>query len=92
MQPDILGDTAIVGVEVLVVPLITAVILPRAIRPTVVTAHSQHILSFYYIRCQVEATGHHTVLAEAEMMAVQIEVSPLANTLKLDEEFLISKL
>ena len=85
MQPDIFGDAAIVGIEVTVVPLVTALILARLIGPAIVTAHSQHVLSFFYIRCQVESTGHHTIFAIAQVLAVQIEVCPLANTFKLNE-------
>ena len=87
VQPYVLGDAAIVGIEVAIVPLVSAVVLARSISPAVVTTNSQHILTYYYIRCQVEATSHHSILAVAEVMSVQIEVCPLTYTLKLDEVF-----
>ena len=85
VQPHVLRDAAIVGVEVLVVPLVTAVVTARAIVPTVVAAHGQHVFALFDIGCQVKATSHHTVFAETQMMSVQIEVSPLSNTFELDE-------
>ena len=65
MQIDILGNAAIVSVKIAVIPLITAVILARAIRPTVITTNGQDIPTSFYIRCQVESTCHHTILTIA---------------------------
>ena len=87
MQIHILRDTTIVGIEVTVVPLIAAVMLARAILPTVITADCNHVLTFYNIRCQVEATCHNTILAKSEMMTIEIEISSLAYAFELDEEF-----
>ena len=89
VQEHILGNTAIVGIEVAVVPLIAAVMLPRAVLPAVVAAHRQHVLPIYYIRCQVEARCHHSVLAVTQIVTVQVENSPLAHTLKLDENLTV---
>ena len=87
MQPHILRDAAIVGIEVTVVPLVATLILARLIGPTIVATHGQHVLTFFDIRSQVEATGHHHVLAVAQVLTVEIEVCPLPDALKLDEVF-----
>ena len=89
MQIYILGYSAVVGVEVPVVPLVTAVMFTRTVCPAVVTAYRYHVLTFIYIRCKVEAAGHHAVLAVSEVLTVEIEVGALTNPLKLDEYFLV---
>ena len=88
MQPYVLRDAAIVGIEIAIVPLVTALILTRLVGPAVVTAHGQHVVTFLDIWCQVEAAGHHAVLTEAEMHSVQIEVCPLSHALELDKIFM----
>ena len=89
MQIYIFGYSAVVGVEVPVVPLVTAVMSARTVCPAVVTAHRHHVLTCFYIRCQVESAGHHTVLAVSEVLSVEIEVGPLTYALKLDEYFFV---
>jgi hypothetical protein len=61
--------------------------LTRAIVPTIVTTHGQHVLTFLDIGRQVKATGHHTILAKAQMMSVQVEVGTLTHALELDKNF-----
>ena len=62
MQPDVLGQTAVVGIEVVIVPLVTAVQHPIAVFPVVITAYGYHVLAFFDIRSQVEAKGHHAIV------------------------------
>ena len=62
MQIDILGQTAIVRVKVLVVPLVAAVARAVAVSPRIVAAHSYHVLTFTNVRRQVEAEGHHAIV------------------------------
>ena len=92
MQINILGDAPVVGVEVLVVPLVTAVVTARTVCPTIIAAHGNDILAFFDIRCQVKSECHHTILAETNVMSVQIDVSALTHTLELDEVFRVSQL
>ena len=89
MQEDILGNSSIVGIEVAVVPLVSAVMLSRAVLPVIVATDSQHIAAFFQIRCQVKATSHHAILAIAQMLSVQIEVSTLAHTFELHKNLLV---
>jgi len=89
MQENILRNAAIVGIEVTVVPLIAAVVLPGAVLPAVVTTDSQHIMTFFNIGGQVEATGHHAILADAQMLAVQIEIGTLTDTFEFHKDFLV---
>ena len=85
MQINVLRNAAVVSIEVLVVPLITAVVTARTVRPAVVTTHGNHILSFFHIGSQVESECHHTVFTEAQVMPVQIDIRPLTYPLELDE-------
>ena len=85
MEPHILRNATVVGVKVLVVPLVATVVTARAVRPAIVAAHGQHVVTLLHIRCQVEAASHHPILAEAQVMTVQVEVSPLSNAFELDE-------
>ena len=86
MQIDILGNTTVIGIEVAVIPLVTAVILTGAIVPTVITAYSQDIPTYFNIRGQVEATGHYAILTITYMVPIQVEVCTLTNALKLYKE------
>ena len=83
VQIHILRNTAIVSVEVTVVPLIAAVMYTRAILPVIVAAHGNHVIALSYEGSEVETTSHHAVFAEAEVMPVEIEVGPLAHSFKL---------
>ena len=85
VQIHVLRNATIVGVKVTVVPLVAAVVLARTVVPAVVATHGQHILALLDKWRQVEATGHHAVLAHAEALTVQVEVCPLTDTLELDE-------
>ena len=85
VQVDVLGNAAIVGIEIAVVPLVAAVVNPRAIRPAVVTAHGQHVLALMDVGGKVEAAGHDTILREAQAVTIQPEVGTLAHALELYE-------
>ena len=86
VQKHVFRNAAIVGIEVTVVPLVAAVVLSRAVRPAVVAAYGQHVLAVLQVGCQVETTRHNAILAEAQMMAIQVEVCSLAHPLELNEE------
>ena len=88
-KADILGYAAIVSVEVAVVPLVTAVVLARAVCPAVVAAHGNDVLAFLDVWRKVKAACHHTVLTVAQMMAVEVEVGALAYALELYKVFLV---
>ena len=85
MQIDILGQAAVVGVEVLVVPLVTAVERSVAICPAVVASHCQHVTPCLDRWCEVEAEGHHTIVREAHVLSVQVHVGPLTGTFEFYE-------
>ena len=86
VQEHVLRQTAVVGVEVLVVPLVAAVQRAIAILPRVVAAHGDGVLACLHKRCQVEAEGHHAVVTEAHFLAVHPHVGTLTGTLELDED------
>ncbi len=88
IKPHVLRYSAIVRIEVLVVPLINAVARFLMIGPTVVGPHFQQVLSFLDIRCEVESESHDAILAHADELSVEIDFSCLAHTFKLDEDFL----
>ena len=85
MQPHVFGQTAVVGIEVIVVPLITTVQHPIAVLPIVVATHGYHVLAFLDIRCDVEAKGHHAIIREAHFLSVHPYVGTLTGTLELNE-------
>ena len=85
MQIHILRQTAIVGIEVLVVPLIAAVERTVTILPRVVATHGNYVFTYYNIRCKVKAESHHAIVAETDMMAVQPHIGTLSGTLELDK-------
>ena len=97
VEPHILVDAAIVAEEVAVVPLIPAVghlavariqfLLVLAIVPAVVDENGQHIVARAVdVGSEVEAKGHHAVLAPTQFLAVEEHTGGEAHTLKLDEE------
>ncbi len=66
MQPHILAQSAIVGIEVLIVPLKCTTRRFLAIAPTIIHLHGDDIISFlFYIRCQVKTEGGYSVLIES---------------------------
>ena len=87
VKPYVFGNTAVVGIEVPVVPLVTAVVLARTVGPAVVAAHSHYVVARLHIRCHVKAEGHHAVFAETEVTAIDIDVGTLPDALELDEYF-----
>ena len=92
MEPYILRQAAVVGIEVAVVPLVATVEHTVAVGPAVVAAHGQHILTLLDVRCQVEAEGHHAIVAETHLLAVQPHVSALPCSLELNEDLSLFKL
>ena len=86
MQTHVLGDAAVVGIEVLVVPLVATVVRPGTIGPTVVATYRQHVLTHLCERGQVHAESHHAVLAEAQGMSVQIDIGGLSYSLELHKD------
>ena len=92
MQKNIFGYATIVGIKVAIVPLVAALVLSRTVGPTVVTAYCYHVLSLFYIRCKVESASHHTILAESQMMSVDIEIGSLTYTLEFYKHFLVGNI
>ena len=89
MQIHILGYAALVSVEVTVVPLVTAVVLARAVSPAVVAAHCNDVLAFLDVWRKVKAACHNTVLTKAQGVAVEVEVGTLAYALELYKVFFV---
>ena len=57
--------------------------------PVVVGQHLQSVLLTYiYIRCQLETEGHHAILMQPQPMPVQPHLSRLTCSLELDEHVL----
>ena len=90
VQPHVFGQSAVVGIEVAVAPLVFGVGGPFAVVPIVVGAYGHHIFATIIdIRCQVEAYGHGTILVQTQVVSVQVEIGTLAHALELDEHFLV---
>ena len=90
VQPHVFGQSAVVGIEVAVAPLVFGVGGPFAVVPVVVGAHGHHVVAaIIYIRCQVESHGHGAVFVQAQVVAVQVEVGSLAYTLKFHKHLLV---
>ena len=85
MQIDILGQTAVVGIKVLVVPLIAAVQRAVTILPRVVAAHGHHILTSLDIGGEIEAEGHHTIVGEAHFLAIHPHIGTLTGAFELNK-------
>ena len=85
VQVDVLWQSAVVGIEVAVVPLVSAVEHSVAVGPTVVAAHRDDVVALLDIRSEVEAEGHHAVVGEAHLLAVEPYVGSLSCPFKLDE-------
>ena len=85
VQVDILRQSAIVGIEVFVVPLVAAVQHAVAVSPRVVAAHRQHVFTFTNIGRQVKAEGHHAIIRESHLLTVEPDIGTLTGTLELDE-------
>ena len=86
-----LGQAAVVGVEVLVVPLVGTVVgvLLLVVVPVVVGEHLEAVVATVVdVGGEVEAEGHDAVLAHAYAVAVEPHGGRLAGSLKLDEHLL----
>ena len=88
MQPDVLRETAVVGVEVAVAPLVFHPCRPLGVVPVIVHAYGDDIAAGLEVRGDVEAERHHAVLVLADEFAVNIEVNALARSLEFDEHLL----
>ena len=90
VQPYIFRYPTIIGIEVPVVPLILGIRSPFFVIPVIVNADGDYIfLSIFYMRCQVETDGHNSVLVEADVFAIDIEISTLTYTFKFDKDFFL---
>ena len=85
VEEHILWNTAIVGIEVLVVPLETLTAGALTIVPGVIHTYGYDVFTFYNIRCQVESACHHTILGISHFLAIEPDVGTEAHALKLDE-------
>ena len=85
MQIDILGQSAVVGVEVFVVPLVAAVERAVAVGPTVVAAHGHDVLAHFGVGREVEAESHHAIVGKSHFLAVEPYVGTLACSFEFDE-------
>ena len=65
IQKYVLGNTAIVGVEITVVPLIFGISAFFTVEPVVINTYSQHIISFFHIGSKVESYGHDPVFMQS---------------------------
>ena len=88
MKKNVFGYSAVVGVEVAVVPLILAVVPSRPVAPVVVASHRNHVLTFFNIWSKVESASHHAVLAEAKRLSVEVEVGTLPHAFKLHKHLI----
>ena len=89
VQVEVLGQSAVVGIEIAVVPLVGTVVLPGAVAPVVVAAHSQHIVAFFYKGSEVETAGHHSVLGIAHRVTVEIHLGTLTGTLHFEKHLAV---
>ena len=87
VQPYVLGQSAVVGVEVFVAPLVFDSGGPLCKVPVVVHPYGNHILTLTDIRGKVETEGHDTVLVTSHLGPVHVQVHSLAGSFELDENF-----
>ena len=85
VQPHVLWQTAVVGIEVIIVPLVAAIQHPIAVLPIVIASHGNHVLAFLDIRCDIKSESHHAIVREAHFLTVHPYVSSLTRTLELNE-------
>ena len=85
VEEHILRNTAIVGIEVFVVPLIALACGSFTIAPGVIHTYGDDVLTFYNIRCQIESACHHTILGISHFLAIEPDVGTEAHALELDE-------
>ena len=85
MEPDIFRDSAVIGIEVPVGPLIFGIGRSFVIVPVIVDAHGEDVFTVDEVGRQVESYGHDAVFMQTERVAVQIEVAALADTFEFDE-------
>ena len=85
VEEHVLRDAAVVGVEVLVVPLVALSRGSFVIIPGIVNTYGDNVPPLNNIRCKVEAARHHAVLGESHLLTVEPDVGAEAHALKLDE-------
>ncbi len=90
MQVNIFGNTAVVGIEITVVPLIPRSAAFFFVTPRVVNTGSQNIFTaiIYFIR-NIETKSHHTVFAHPYGFSVQVKFTTEPDTFKFQKYFLI---
>ena len=88
MQPHVFGNTTVVGVEVLVVPLEGTARRTLFVAPVVVDPHGDDVVApVIDIWGEVEAYGGNAVFVQTEMLSVEIEIGALTHPFELDEYF-----
>ena len=71
VQPYIFGDTAIIGIKVLIAPLVFRARRPFFIIPVIVDADCDYIfLSVLNIRSQIKTDSHDTILVQADILKI----------------------
>ncbi len=85
VQPYILVQAAVVGVEVTAVPLQLAVGISLTVIPGVVGFHLNAVLARLQLVSDVKAESHDTVLAVAHILAVYLHVGSQTTALKLND-------
>ncbi len=89
MQPYIFGNTAVICVEIAVVPLKPLPSSPLTIGPVVVNTYGNNVFpTIVYVRCQIKTHSHNTVFMVAKVVPVQVKVSPHTQALELNKHLL----
>ena len=90
VQKYIFGDTAIVSIEIAVVPLKFGVGSLFSVHPVVIGANGNYVFTLLHIWSQVESHCHYAIFVSAQIMTVEIEVSTLTYSFELDKYFLVT--
>ena len=85
VEEHVLRNTAIVGIEVLVVPLEALTAGAFTIAPGVIHAYGDDVLALYNIRCKVETACHYTILGISHFLAIEPDVGTEAHAFELNE-------
>lgn len=89
MQPDVLRNAAVVGIEIAVTPLVLRISGALPVVPVVVHADGHHVVAAVAdVGGQVETDRHRSVLVQTEAVAVDVEVGSLAHAFELDKDLL----
>ena len=89
MQPDILGYTTVIGIKVTVAPLVLGVSSPFFVKPVIIYPNGHHIFpTVLDVGSQVKTYGHGTVFMQTQVLAVDVEIGPLAYTFEFHKHLL----